>query len=302
MRITTILRAAMLAAVVAAGIFTAAAQQAPTPYFPLPEVPADLTTLNDRADYLVEHYWDRCNMKSAFSARDKMAGAFSTYLELMPLASADVVMESIDRFLKSIKKNHEGTAFIITRAEAELYSDSAQYQSDEVFLRFLAAARDCKKLDSDTKKRYAQLESRLSASQLGAKMPDMPITLTDGTRSSMHSIIDGDTTSITIVYLPDPAHINASMDRTRLEADSRIRNFIADGVLKFVVLYPASGDAAWMSYIQGTPSEWIAGASPEADALLDRRVYPGFYVLDRAGVIRYKNLDIDNMFNLIYQF
>lgn len=74
-------------------------------YFPYPSVPENLTTLYDRSDYLIEHFWERCNLKSAFSYRDKFKQAFSDYVGIIPYANRDVVTKSVAELIKEVKKN-----------------------------------------------------------------------------------------------------------------------------------------------------------------------------------------------------
>ena len=44
--------------------------------FQYPQAPENLTTLSQRANYVVEHFWDKCNLKSAFYSRKKMKKAY----------------------------------------------------------------------------------------------------------------------------------------------------------------------------------------------------------------------------------
>lgn len=72
--------------------------------FQYPEAPASLTTLEERTSYVIEHFWDRCNINQAFSTRSKLQQAFNDYIDIMPYADATVVHESVDKLLERIKK------------------------------------------------------------------------------------------------------------------------------------------------------------------------------------------------------
>ena len=278
--------------------------QQPEPYFPLPEVPESLVTLEERVNYLVTHYWDRCNWNSAFSSRDEMGRMFGNYLELLPHADARVAHESIDRLIKELKKTPGGLAYIVDRAEKELYGPEAQYFSDEVFIEFLKAGIDDKKADKAVRRRYSDILSRLKGCQTGMTFPDAQLSPRDGggSPSSVRQFIDSDTTTITIVFFADPLDADAPLTRMRLEADSRLKNFIADGQAKMIVIYPSAVDRAWNDYSTSLPDAWLAAAAPNGRAIYDIRVYPSFYILDSKGVIHYKNLDTDTFLDLIYRF
>ena len=53
-----------------------AGAQAPTTLFPYPTVPDSRTTLTERADYFVTHFWDRANIKQSFSTLARLNTAF----------------------------------------------------------------------------------------------------------------------------------------------------------------------------------------------------------------------------------
>ena len=66
-------------------------------YFAYPHPPESLPVGTPRANYYVEHFWDHCPWKSAFSSNRKMADAFMDYAEMLPLANRDTVSSpSID--------------------------------------------------------------------------------------------------------------------------------------------------------------------------------------------------------------
>ena len=90
-------------------------------------------------------------MKKAFSSPDKMADAFATYLDFMPYATADVVFASVDKFMKDVSKKPENAAFIGRLAEEKLFSDSAEFRSEQLYTHFLDNLLKVKKLDKEAK-------------------------------------------------------------------------------------------------------------------------------------------------------
>lgn len=85
------------------------------PYFPTPLVPDSLKTLQQRSEFMVEHYWDFCDFKKSFSSKPKMAESFNTYLSFMPYASAEVTHMAVAKFLKNLKNNPTTSCLSLTK-------------------------------------------------------------------------------------------------------------------------------------------------------------------------------------------
>ncbi|MDE7031731.1 MAG: DUF5106 domain-containing protein, partial [Muribaculaceae bacterium] len=72
-------------------IGTKASAQTDNTLFTYPQAPDELTTLYQRCNYLVDHFWDRCNYSTAFLNKKKLNDAFGHWIGFMPYATADTV-------------------------------------------------------------------------------------------------------------------------------------------------------------------------------------------------------------------
>ncbi len=260
------------------------------PYFQLPIIPDSLSTLQQRTDYMVQHYWDFCDLKKAFSARDKMAESFHTYLTFMPYASADVVYASVDKFMAKIAKQPADVLFIGEQAESMLYSDTAEFQSDELYLRFAQAIADNKKVDKNAKLRYQHQAKILSQSQIGMIAPEFDFPDIMGV--TQHFVPD--TTCVaTILYFNDPDCSDCNMAKLRLDADIKTNRLIESGRVKVVSITPGGVTDEWQLKASSYPASWRIGASEDVDDIYDIRHTPSFYIIDNNGKIVLKNGDID---------
>ncbi len=278
---------------------SSSANDANNGFFQLPIIPDSLVMHQDKVDFMLRHYWDFCDLNKAFSSRDKMAQAFDTYLSFMPHATASVVYEEVPRFMKRIEKKPENVAFIGELVESKLYSDSAEFQSDELFLLFANEIIANKKLDKNRKLRYQHLAKVLSASQPGEHAPAFDIVDLDGRKSifAADSAKQG-----TILFFNDPECDDCRMARLRLDTDIRTRRIIEGGQIDLVSVYP--GDPAneeWRRMAASNPQEWITVASPNADELYDLRHSPAFYLLNPSGNILLKTDNVDLIISIMIQ-
>lgn len=262
-------------------------------YFPYPTPPEALTTLSERTNYLVEHFWERCNLKSAFSSRAKLAGAFRDYVSFMPYASADTVHASISRLIEKVKGDKNNLLTLGEIAESALYGDSAEVLSDELYLPFAEAVAANKKIPAAARARFEHQAKVLANSQVGAIAPALPFVGADGCKSDLSKV----ESPYILLFFNDPDCDDCALVKARLAADFSTRQLIDKGILKIVSIYPDAPSDEWKESASRYPETWVTGASEDADAAFDMRNAPVMYFLDKDRKILAKNMVIDNVIN-----
>lgn len=262
------------------------AQKQPVTYFPYPEVPQDLTTLSERSDYLISHFWDKCNISEAFRQKDDMNQAFRDFISFMPYATATTVNDAVARLIKSVKKPGD-LLMLAEMAEDALYGENASFWSDEIYLPFAKAAAAHKKIAKASRERFSRQVKCIERSGEGQPCPDSPITLADGSKTSVKKLLT--TTAVNILFFNNPDCDDCAMVRLNFETDLNVSQLIADGKIKLISISPAEPDDEWRNAIRGYSSDWTAAASLSIDDDFDLRVTPCFYIIDSQGVIVAKN-------------
>lgn len=270
--------------------FLARGQQQETP-FQYPTPPESLQLLNERSSYFVEHFWDRCNIKGIFSSRKNFEKAFVDFISLMPYADSTTVFNSIDRFIKEVKKTPANMVTLGEVAEYKMYGDSAEIPYDAIYLPFAKAMTTASGLSKEKKEMYGLQVSQLENSMPGKEMPDFDMVLADGTTAKPVNFKG----SYVLYVIDDPDDFDNMMARTRLSTDFALNELIENGYLKVISLYPGNPDEAWTERISRYPSNWTIAAAPSANQLLDQRVKPTFFYLNKENIILSKTLDADNL-------
>lgn len=259
--------------------------------FPYPEPPKDMTNLYERCNYLVYKFWDQCNIKSAFSTKSKLNTAFGDWLGFMPYASADTVYLAIENFHKLFRKSGEQSYEIAKMAETWLYSDSAQYRSDELYSRFVDEAVANKKIPAEKRRYFERQKKILDNSSVGKIVPDINLTKADGSKTSFFA----DSSSYTILFIYENDCFDCSLARVRLSADMVVNQLNDAGIVRVVSLYNGEPDAEFSTAVTAFPEKWINVASGETDSYFDIRVKPAIYYLDKDHRIIGKELSVDNI-------
>lgn len=266
--------------------------QEPQRYFQYPEPPESLVSLDQRTSFLVEHFWERCNLKSAFSSRAKMHEAFNDYVSFMPYADTTVVCNSVRKLISDVKKAVPAQLpALFEMAESSLYSDSAEFPIDQVYMIFANTAAKSKEVAKDARERYSRQASQLGGSMVGQKLPNIGMTTSTGESKKMNDI----SASYILILFDDPDDPENMMARVRLSADYSLNKLIERGDMTVISLYPGTADQEWKSRVATYPSNWVVAASPESDRYFDRRNKPTIYYANKNQEILSKSLLAENL-------
>lgn len=260
-------------------------------FFQLPIIPDSIVSFQNRCDFMVTHYWDFCDLKKAFSSRDKMADAFKMYISFMPYASADVVFKSVDKFLGGISKKPDDMLFIARLAENNIYADTAEFQSEQLYTHFIDGILKSKKLDKNSREYYEKQASVLHNSQEGMMAPSFDITDSQGTKTKFVT----DTAQFaTLLMFMVPGDSDAELAKTRLNANIKTSQLIKSGMLKIYCIATKNNGERFTS-----PEGWTSGFAPGIEEIYDVRKSPMFYIINSEGKILKKGNELEPVLNVM---
>lgn len=264
-------------------------------FFQYPQAPENLTTLSQRANYVVEHFWDKCNLKSAFSSRDKMAKAFRDYITYMQFAAKDTTISSINNLIKAVQKTPKNMLTLGEIAEETLYGDSAMFWSDELYLYFANAVINTKKLSKAEKARYKHHSTVLTNSMVGSKLPNFTFTTPKGEKVEFDSV----NAPAIILFFNDIECADCQLAKVRLATNINLNKLINNGVIKIVTIYPGEPSKEWETEVESYPNNWIIGANEDIYDMFDMRTSPTIYQLDDKHTIIAKNLNVEGIISVV---
>jgi hypothetical protein len=288
----SIRNAILSATIVCASLATSAQTTESDHLFQYPTVPDNIETFTERANFYIENFWQRCNLKSAFSAKQKLQEAFKDYVTFMPYADAEVVHKSIDKLITDVSKTPKNLLTLANMAEATLYSDSAAIISEECYLPFIEAVANSKKLSKAEKSRYAYQAKAIGGSQVGMKAPDFTYTRPDGTTGKLSDSVGG---KYVLIFFNDPECDQCELTRVRLAADYNLNDLINDNLIDVMSIYPGEATDEWIAKTDTYNKKWIVGASPDIDELYSMFRPPVIYYLNGQHKILSKTFTIDNL-------
>lgn len=262
--------------------------------FPYPVPPEDLTMLHQRCNYLVDNFWKRCNFNTAFSSMEKLNNTFGDWTGFLPYATPDTVFMAIDNLLAKVKKSGPQTLKIAHIAEGWLYTDTADFRSEELYLPFARAAASHKKIPSEDRKYFAAQVKIMESSAPGATIPDLRFTKADGSEGRLH---EANATSILIVLASDDC-MDCRMEAVRLSANPDTDTLIKDGRIQVVYLFVADPKSdIWKERAASLPDNWIKGIMPDAGEYFRLNRFPTYCITDESHKVAVNNIGIDQILN-----
>lgn len=257
--------------------------------FDYPSPPDSIENLQDRCDYIVGRFWERCNFDRAMLNKAQFASAFSDWVEIMPHASAQTVHASIDNLLERFSKKSDVTMELARMAERYLYCDSAEIRSEELMLPFAAAAAKVKKAPKEEKAHFENMARILSASSLNATVPPLAFVRLNGSKGNLGEI----TGKSVLLFFANPDDLDTTVARIRLSSDKNTSELIERGELAVVYINPDIPSAKWAEECKGLPENWTCVSIPDAHKYFDLSTPPNFYFLNSHHDVLAKNLDSD---------
>lgn len=260
----------------------------------IPTPPEYLTRLDQRCNYIVDNFWKRCNLKSAFSSLERLDATFGQFLAFTPYATADTVHMTIDNLIRGVEKaNGKNLLPLAKIAEKWCLGDTAEYQSDELLYPFVKAVATSKKVKSPEKERFKALYRKMTNSRTGATVTNLTFTCPDGSQGS----IDDIKTPHVLLYFYEPDCIDCRLARARLSADFILPTLIEANLLKIVAIFPGEPDDEWRADSESMPDGWVVGANPEIDMDFIIEHSPEIYYLDTSRKVIARNVSVDNALN-----
>jgi len=265
--------------------------------FVLPNVPASLTNPRERADYMVNHYWDNYDFADTgyLHLPEVVEQAFVNYINILPHANEDISMQSVKSTLTKAEVDDKVYAYFLDIFRKYLYTPNSEFRNDTYYYPVLEHSLVSEKTD-ETQKSKARFElEMISKNRVGDIAADFVYTMGSGKTSTLHKIKGN---KILLLFY-DPECRNCA----QLMRDVRLSSILAVEVenkrLTLFAFYPGADEIAWNSYRGEIPSSWINGYDGknvvEDKVLYDLKAIPSLYLLDKEKKVILKDASFETV-------
>lgn len=251
---------------------------------PIPVVPSTLLEVNDRADYVIVHFWDAMDFGDTLRSHnvDFMEQNFANYISIFPHADEDGRIQAVDTFVSKAESDAAALGLVMDIAEKYLYEPNSPMFSEDYYILFLERFVKSKVLDRYEKMRpLAQLEVARK-NRPGMLAADFAYTTRDGKHTRLFKTDIGKADNILLIfYDPDCDHCKEIIG-DMIDNELLVR-LVVDGRLAVVAVYSGDERDLWSATAASLPAEWIVGyecgdMQENGDYVL--QAMPTMYLLD----------------------
>ena len=263
------------------------------PIFEYPVAPEEISTLSDKSNWIMQHFWDKMDFKQKTALNQAAVNdAMRVYTFPMQWADKVEVDKSVDKLISQLSKNPTLLLQFTKGAEEALYSSRADVWIDEVYIKFLGGFLKNKKFSDARKARYSRQLRLLQNTRTGQQAPTFSFTTPTGSPGDYNPI-----GVFTIIEFGDPDCDDCRHAKLKMETSVWFSSMVEKGQVNILFITP-DPEEGWQTKMTGFPSNWVIGASDTVADKLDIRTTPSFFVVDKEGKLIAKNVSVDQAMNL----
>ena len=266
--------------------------------FPYPQIPTMMTEPQQRATYLLMHYWDNVdfNDMKLVANDDFMEQGFVNYLSVLPIVDAQTAEKSVEAAMKRAEINVVAYKKMVNIAEKYLFEPNSPMVSDEMYIMFLNQILNTNVLSKVEKARFEYQHKVVMKNRVGTVATDFVYIDKEGKSGSLHSFKAEET--LLIFYDPDCDNCAEIIEKLRY--DRVLNSKIMSGKLRVLAVYAEDNVDLWKKELPKMPTNWTVGRSVSKIkplGLYILRAMPAIYLLDKDKKVIKKEALPENLFN-----
>lgn len=261
--------------------------------FIMPLVPDELVAPRDRANYLVEHYWDNFDFSDTayIHLPNITEQAMADYIQILPHANKDTAYIAIKSTLLKAEKDTSMNTYLLETYKKYLYDPNSPMRNEEYYIPVLNYIIESDKTNEADRERADFRLKMLLKNRIGDKASDFTYTLDSGKTSTLYNIKSEYT--IILFYNPD-CHACGEMIGA-IKASNIINDGLENKSLSVLSFYPDADLEIWKKHLGDIPHTWINGydknQTVQNKKIYDLKAIPTLYLLDADKRVILKDVD-----------
>ena len=199
--------------------------------FPYPAMPTSLHTVEQRASYLSEHYWDNFNFADTLALQDKELAeqGFVNFIDMLSRFDKEVVRKGIATFTTKAYNHAASKEKFESLIEEYCADNQSPLRNDSLYILFLEGMEKSAAFDETEKERISFKLEGAKKNLPGTTAVDFTFSSEDG---KQHQLSDYKNQKV-ILYFYDPECENCNkvtswLQQQKIPADITILRIIAD--------------------------------------------------------------------------
>jgi hypothetical protein len=265
---------------------------------PLPDVPDAFVTVEDRAGYVLRHFWDKLNFTTdtvLSRNRDFMEQNFANYISIFSLPDRTALVGTVKRLLFRAQVDSLAYNMLTDIAEKYLYAPDSPMQNEDYYEIFLMAEGDSE-FSSGYRSKLSYQQSCISKNRVGNIAADFDYLSEDGVVTSLS---DTETPGYMLLVFFDPSCDDCRKSVEMLEEEIVMNRMLKEHELSILAIDVADNEEMWEAVKRTYPSSWKIGL--DTSGLRDKEIYvmrnmPSMYLLDHNKRVLLKDAQVEALF------
>ena len=269
--------------------------------FEMVSVPSVITKPEERAAYLITHYWDKFDFTDTALVHlpEITEQAASNYIDMMKYVPSATAASSIKNMMNKAAVDSTMFAYFAGLYEKYLYDPNSPMRDESLYIPVLEVILQAPVFDEVHKVRPAHLLEVALKNRIGEPATDFTYTLADGKKGTLYRVKAD--YLLLFFYNPDCHACKEITDQ--LAASPVVNAWIKDNKLKILAVYPDEDLDAWKNHISYMPASWInsydSTVSLKNDEIYDLKAIPTLYLLDKDKKVILKDVTFNQIDNYL---
>lgn len=250
--------------------------------FVYPEIPVMLQTVEDRMNYLVEHYWDHFDFTDTtlIHKPEVLEQALSNYLDLLSRLPQEVTCQQLIKTMLLAAADETMQDYVVRMIDSYWSNPNSPIHNEAMYEVFAEALQQAATTDDTALSKALYKVKLMRTNRVGTVATDFTYTLADGNQKRLHDLKASGV--LLVCYDPDCKRCNETI--RQLKASEVIGKAVQQGGLKVLAFYPEEDYDLWEQYRREIPDAWINAYDKELAVMhansYDLRAMPTIYLLD----------------------
>lgn len=270
--------------------------------FPYPEIPPVIVSPEERAEYLLTHYWENFDFAdTALLHRPEITeqGVVDFLNLLTTQVPPQTAEKSLQLFCRQFAAHNQARREIPELVKKYLYESNSPLHNEPFFATFLTVMEQEPALKDDpTRSRWTFLQELMRRNNPGQKATDF----TYYTPSSKRNTLYHTPGKLTILFFYDPQCENCHRTLLGMKASHELAEATAKGEITLLAVYVEEDEDVWRNTLNELPENWLAvtdRGSIHTDALYDLKAMPSLYLLDASKKVLLKDVPFEEIFTYL---
>ncbi|WP_286334925.1 DUF5106 domain-containing protein [Bacteroides caecimuris] len=257
----------------------------------LPAIPAMMTAPEQRADFLVKHYWDNVNFADTnyIHHPEVTEQAWADYCDILNHVPLETAQEAMRKTIERTNVDKKVFTYITDLADKYLYDPNSPMRNEEFYIPVLDAMLDSPLLEEIEKVRPKARRELAQKNRIGTKALNFNYTLASDAQGSLYQL----QAEYILLFINNPGCHACTETIDALKNAPIINQLLEQKRLTVLSIYPDEELDEWRKHLNEFPQEWINGYDKKfaikEQQLYDLKAIPTLYLLNKEKTVLLKD-------------